>query len=844
MTSLTWPDGNTLKRLHQIIFETQLNPFGLATYKSGQTLNDFVGRQEELNRFKEEIKKVIQYKQSRAVRLEGPAGVGKSTLFNYLKESIEKERAGEKGSSIQYLLADIDIFSTYFVLPDQIIEFASIWKPLFEGLYAGFDRETGADISLPEYVAFHLIYRMFLRDPAGLQGLIWSKSPPPTNLHTVQLRDLIDPIRRGGSAAIPRLQAYFNEHKRELRDELTITIGGEKYELRRTDNTLINNLFRSIDEDDPDNYLEKVHTGAHDLFKNNDELVAYFNDLCRIYTCCAKKQPLFLIGIDEFAKSDLTARTEYYTQLGNLMIKLRNSLNNILFVFISTTEDWQNYDSVINANLGLAGQISGFMVAINLRSLTTDELIQVFRNRMTHFWQHYSADQPQLAPYFPFNDAVFEYVYLFHKRRLRESINFLGEMWANFHYKNHIPKMETIFEAMREIRQIAQTPLDPATIQRFEWEIIAKAFNHPTRFTTNGTRSAAIETGVEMAWKALAKGQFPEITNVENNNVIHTSSGKRRPDVYLTIHGNLGAEYRRHVEFQIKAYAPNAFVELKHIESSLELFNEQYTDFIYFLITGKGLHPDAEAKVKDLERQYPTRIRRPPLFDNQIEALYFLAMYNEVVGRPLGSQPQDEAIAKAMLERILKQRIEDFIMEIKGLAYRSPIGGSMSSQESPITPPTLLTPDKGAPSLLDQMIKQPPITPAFGDCSSSPNPPENPPNISSAAQATPVENKSTTKPPAAWLTIYPAFVQYRLELCALCLYLQEREGTNNQGKFTIATVEKNAIQPNASLDRKKFKLLVTKLKDEGYLIPEKSSLKLTKTGNALYAAIKSEKFSC
>jgi hypothetical protein len=833
--SLTWPDPNAINRLNKIIFETQQNPFGLASYNPSQPVNDFVGRQEQLTTFNEQIKIVIQYKKSRAVRLEGPAGVGKSTLFNYLKESIENERAGKKVSSIQYLLSNIDIFSTYFSLPDQILEFANIWKPMLEGLVAGFDKETGFDISLPEYVAYHFIYRMFVRDPTTLASIIWLKSPMPPNLGVIRLKEIIDPIQNNAHVIVPKLQAYFNDNKRELRNEFKAAFNGQTYELKRSDNSLITDLFRVLDEDDNEDYLEKIIKASPDLFRSSEDLINYFNDLTRIYACAARKQPLFLIGIDEFAKSDRTGQEDYFIQLGNLMVKLRNSLDNTLFVLISTSENWRDYDAVIKKKSDLDGQISGFMYGMALKSLETQELIQVFRNRMNRFWDDYASDRNAIAPYYPFSDAVFEYVYLYNRRQLRETINFLNGMWMQFHYNRSIPRLETMFEALREVRRQDKKPLDPKEMRRFEWEIINKAFNDPSRFNSNAKRSSAIEKGLENAWKCLMKGQFNEITNVQNNPTISTPTGKRRPDILITLLGALGAEYRRNFEFQVKAYAQNSEVELKHIESSLELFNEQHTDFIYFIITGKGLTPDAEAKVKQIEHECPARIRRPFLTEDQIDYLYLLALFEEVMGRSMERTLEDESFAKYVIEKIIGQRVEDFLKEVRSLAKREPL---VSIQEEPIIAPEPIIYEAAAEMSLASIspVKKGQMV-LDKDCIES-----NPPKSINESETTPPSQKSTDIPSAHWVDSYPGLAPFKFELCALGDYLKTREKTANRGKFTISTVEKNVISPNANLDKKKFKALVTKLQAEGHLTQQKTSFVLSKSGEALYNSLKADHF--
>ena len=107
------------------------------------------------------------------------------------------------------------------------------------------------------------------------------------------------------------------------------------------------------------------------------------------------------------------------------------------------------------------------------------------------------------------------------------------------------------------------------------------------------------------------------------------------------------------------------------IESSLELFEEQYTDFIYFIITGKGLDSRAEARVKELETKYPSRIRRPVLTERQENSLFLLALYEEITSEFLGSNSKIDLIfAKKLLSNIVGQDIDRFILKIKDLAYR------------------------------------------------------------------------------------------------------------------------------------------------------------------------------
>ena len=808
---LGWPSTRDCDRLNSIIFETNINPFGIASYNPNEPVTDFVGRREQLLQFKEQLQIVINNKISRSVKLNGPAGVGKSTLFNFLKESIEKERISTRPDS-EYILKDCDVFSTYFQIPDKISDFLDIWKPMLEGLRPGFEKEIGYDISLPEYITFQLIYRMFLNDREKLAEIIWKDTERPQRLHQVEIRDIIDPLFSQGTPAVLALQEYFSLKKRELRDIFKARIKGRTYEIKRVDNKNILNLFRVIDEDDNGDYLELILDANSNLFKTNDDLINYFNDLMRYYACSTKKQPILLIGIDEAAKADPQVYNQYYQNLGILFVKLRNTLNDILFVFISTTEDWAEFNNIIKRYSDLQSQLGEFMYEMPLTQLNVDELAQVFKNRMNRFWENYPSQRPLEAPYYPFSENLFEYIYRYKLRDLRKSIHFLKDMWIKFKYIRRIPKYETIFESLREVRKFDARGFNPNTFQRFEWNIIKNSFNDPTRFRSNSARSSEVEKGLEYAWKCFLHENPPTITRVDNNCNIITSSGSRRPDIYLEILGNLGAEFRRNFEFQVKAYDKGGSVALEHIKSSLELFREQFTDFIYFIITGKGLKPDAEAAIKGLEITYTNRIRRPILTEDQRDRLYLLALYKEITGKNLdGSLPTDLQIAKDLISFIIGQPVEDFLSGVKGLAYRQPITEA-------------------------EIISSPVIEP-------SPTSQTGLKSFSDSSEATEVtEEQFETR--VKWLVDYPNLKRYRFEASALCSYLKTREEGRYKFKFTITTVEKNVIMPNASLDKEIFRRLVKFMKEMGYIVPDKSSFKLTTMGEKFYLAVKADHYSC
>jgi len=859
--SPSWPSPRECDRLNNLIYESNLNPFGIAAYNPNEKVTDFVGRRGELRIMKDQIQIVINHQISRSVRLEGPGGVGKSTLFNYLKESIEEERLAEEPQT-DYILRDCDILSTYFQIPDKISEFSDIWKPMLEGLRPGFEKEIGIDISLPEYITFQFIYSFFKNDRENLAKIIWSEENRPKRLDQVELRDIVEPIFSKGKLIVSQIQDYYNAKKRELREQYKIEVRGKLYELKRIDNNIISDLFRVLDEDDPEDFLSLILDCNKNLFPTNDELIEYFNTLMRYYTCITGKQPILLIGIDEAVKADPQNRESYYSNLANLFVKLRNTLNNILFVFISTTEDWAQFEGFLNRYSDLQSQLGEYIYKMVLSQLKVEDMIQVFENRVNRFWENYSSDRNSAVRYYPFTDNLFEYAYRFNLRDLRESIHFLKNMWTQFKTTRFIPKLDTIFECLREVRKFSNQPFNPNTLKKFEWEIIRKAFNDPSRFQNNAERSSCVEKGLEYAWRCFLTESPPSITKVQNNCNITTTHGTRRPDIYLEINGNLGAEYRRNLEFQVKVYDNESSISLRKIESSLDLFEENYTDLLYFIITGNGLKPNAESKVRELESKYPHRIRRPILNEDQKNRLYLLALYQDITNDILGNNIyEDLPIAKDLLKFIIAQPIENLLLEVKRLPYRR-VNGYQSWDPAPTspTPPTQAStptvqssipptqPTQASTSTVQSSIPPTQPTQAFtppiqaSTPSTQPTQAFTPPIQASTPSTQPTSTTISTSP--EWLTKYSGFNIFKNEICALFLYLKTRESGTYRFKFTITTVEKNVIIPNASLSKALFKELVSKMYNEHYLQKEKTSYKLTESGETLYNTIKSENYHC
>ena len=814
--------GGDRVTIDEIIFTSHENPFGISHYDRNKKVTDFVGRKQEIFEYKEYIREVANRGSSIAVRLEGPAGVGKTTLFNYIKEYIENERTDTEGR-VEFLDETIDVLSSYFQVPGKLGSFRDIWSPFLEGLMGEIEAETSYDITFPEYVCYKLIYRMFELDRRQVGDLIWGNKQPPKELKYIGFLDIVDEIYNNASEYVEKFRVYFNKNKRNLRRNLKTTVNGLNYEITRRDTDSLLSLFYSLDEDRP--YTSNIIQGLSTAFSSDDTIINYFNLLTRWYTCATGKQLLVMIGIDEVAKYDEESQLsefEYFRKLGNLLVRLRDSLNNVIFTFISTTGDWMNFDEKLEKQTDLQNQFSAILKTIQLKQLEVHETIQVFSNRMARFWDNFEINRPVKNPDYPFSKDLFEYVYRFNSRDLRRSIITLDKAWKSIRFHREIPYVDNMFRAMAYIRELEQAPLNGMNIKKFEWKIVTSEFEKSHYNANNTVRSSAYELALENLFKTLQQKTYSQITKVRNNQTIKTEGGNRRPDIYVEIAGNLGTEYMRRIEFQVKAYKSGLITQNK-IKSSVDLFNEGYTDYLYFILIGNGFDSVAQYQIHNLQEEYPNRIITPELRPPQIQMLKFLVQYNEIFGWTMGEHIDiDLPIAENAFSLLFGQSSEEFFSLIKNLPMRKVIK---------------IFEEKDG-DLNDYFTKTEP-TPSEITRSEAPAPPETSPPDEISNNSEGIGDVDSVNGQSGWLSEYKYLVPYKYESCGLATYLSSRETGRNMGKFTIPTVLKNVIKLNSMYSESLFKDSVKVMENSGLLIKVKSSYQLTEKGWEWYNLVKS-----
>ena len=817
------------EKLDSIVYKSNFYPFGSSKYEEKDQLKDFVGREEEIEIFKQKIYEMLHSGSAKAIRLSGPPGVGKTTLFNFVKKYIEYWRRMAKDPKHQAEFAESHyspfdfeeciVFSAYFQRPSDKFSFKSIWHKMMDSLQAGFEKETGEAVNLPFYVAILIVSRLIEFKPDLVIETIYKKKEVQNPTEIKKLSSALISLGKKGTEA---LQKIFNDIKAEFREYVSNLFPNLNEKFTRGYNSLMENLFRCFDEDD--SYWEDMTEGK--TFSNEDDAIEYFSDLSKLIKILTGKNPIFLIGIDEFAKSDEADPAKDFQTMGNSLLRMRNELQLILFTLISTDQDWTNFDNSFEETNPLKGQLEGFWNTILLKSLKEEDVIKLCNNRMNLlFWRHHETERESMYPSYPFNDEVFRFLYKEHNKNLRETLKALNDFWVYIKAGNPIPTLVSEFDCLKHFvvqKKSKATYLSFKDLAKHHKEIIKKYYETLSEKQDNKTRSTKIEIVIEKAWIAL-KNEKKEISSVQHEpkcKILDDEKQYRKPDVLVNINGSLSTELRRSIEFQIKAYGPNSEVGLKEIDSSLVLLNQGYTDLLFFIITGKGLHPEAEAAVTQLEKEMPGRIRRNPLSKpDQLYALYYLAVFEDLNQKSIENVPEE---ARRLLETIMMIKIEDLIKEVIELPFREISNKAFSAtdqQDLGITPRSDL--------INIAETKSDPIL--------------SPPNDIK------IENSEIEMPPkqvkyADWVNDIPWCKDYSYELTQLFKYVHDRPNKYRQ-KFTTTTFLSH-MGTDTLFDRDRFTKLVKLLEENRIIVKVKSSYELTSTGSDLLKKMKQHNFEC
>ena len=455
------------EKLNEIVINSQINPFVSSSYENESELNRFVGREKEVELFKSILQASFDSKKAKAVRLSGPGGVGKTTLFCHIKKLLEDSSIQDDPSKRTFDISDTIILPAYFQRPVADFNFKNIWEPLMESLIATFESKTESGINLPFYVGAKIVLQMIEFNPEILK--IIYKNKEANNKRDIN--SVIKALNRFNEDDVKNLQEFYMDNAPEFREFVDKKFPQKQNPLSRNENSIIKELFRCFNE--RDSYYEDVNSGS--IFEDDDQVINYLNSLVRLIMLFTGKRVLFFIGIDEFADDDKKSDTKKdFDAMGRSLLRMRNRSDSIFFTLISTDGDWANFDKSLYEK-DLRSQLSSFWQIINLQNLSEKEVVDLFYKRMDHlFWRHYDGDRDLRFPAYPYNENVFKFLYKYLDKDLRETILLLKEQeWPSYKRTGKIPILETEMDCLKHF--VFEKQSTPLPFMRFT--ITIKKFN-------------------------------------------------------------------------------------------------------------------------------------------------------------------------------------------------------------------------------------------------------------------------------------------------------------------------------------------------------------------------------
>ena len=126
------------------------SPFAQISYSKDRRIEIFVGRQRELGEMRQWVQNVAETRSSKAIKLTGPGGSGKSTLFGYLKQQFFSGPA---------VYPELEVLIEYHIIvalidaPEGEPSFKAIWSAICDSL-------EGQELSFFNMIASQLFIKV------------------------------------------------------------------------------------------------------------------------------------------------------------------------------------------------------------------------------------------------------------------------------------------------------------------------------------------------------------------------------------------------------------------------------------------------------------------------------------------------------------------------------------------------------------------------------------------------------------------------------------------------------------------------------------------------------------
>ncbi|MBD3353112.1 MAG: hypothetical protein GF364_16645 [Candidatus Lokiarchaeota archaeon] len=667
----------------------KISPFTETSQVKGKEIRVFVGRENEKNTLMTAIQTVAISKHGSAIKITGPGGSGKSTLFGYIAQLIDNGNIFKQSRGLLDE-SNLELLAAFIDAPkDQDTSFRYFWTSIVDSFS---DSIHGLTAEFFEYFATKLILTCLKRlisisDRDTIISIM--QGPYPRFKEDIKDHNWEDLVR------IDRLiesgSIYYNfdqNHAKQIIERnirrlqrIVITLPDGTKRRFSYEKEYFDKLFDLFDDDAEKtiNALLCLKGSKVKFLPTDKSIMKLLNWVCNTWEWIHKKSICIVVGVDNLGYLTANANTDNntYNKFVQTLLQMRNDLNNFLFVIIGTNSDWDEVENFVKTKQDYKRQLSGFFSRkIDLNRLTKEEAVEALRGIMQNFWT-----QQKLSPtniYYPFSAGFFSYLYDYEVRDYRSMLNVLNGIWNWFKEKKKVKTFDKPFDYIRfirkkwAIREGKQYILQLRDLIPFEKKVLKDKWNKIDAVFKSNEKSNMVEVAMTAFIEVLRDNEVPRrIALVQQHATLqYFTKGKKQtrfPDVYVAVQNPGPLDENRAFEIQVKIHEPNQYVRLKEIEGSLGSLTHKKIDALVFLITGPGLEPRALTEIERLqvsERVFCVS----PLNSDQLDALLLMVYYRELIE----SDPPP-LLVKEIFSTIFGIDWEDLINRIGNMTAMSPL---------------------------------------------------------------------------------------------------------------------------------------------------------------------------
>lgn len=592
----------------------------------------FVDREPEKEKIRKILEGIAQTKKTTAIRISGAGGVGKTHFIRYLQFIVKTKSII---MDLDLNLKDIHFDCCIMDAPKakEFFNFHYIYTQIWEGL--------GREDFFEEFAA--LIIKKFLNilnDVATIQidsnlkkilGEDWRFWK---NFDYLKIRNKIEQLPFD----------KFSELKNVLEINFRQIFSYIKKEFpTRNIRKIFSNALSIIDILIPDfeKSMQTIEiwqlTNLDDSIlpsQKDEEALKKLKDLLEIYKWLYPNY-VWILGLD-----DLDHLDDPLIQQGlfDLLKFFRNHTQNFCIILTATIDQWDYFDDSIKGTdkkKQLAGIFSSELCYFDMDYLPDHEMLNWLGRIIKYWWEKFHIILPLDGQWYPFSRQAINFIINYdpNDKTPRSVGNRLLDLWNNLTNSflgSGKLYVESEFEAWKLFSKVDYTKLNPYTQNLLLTYRIKEKY---------GKFSGAIEEGLKNALEILRRSQefrLIEIVNIKRNKKFYCENFKsksktRKADVLVVLQEPGGADIAK-IEFQIKAGDPNREITYDELESSFDLLENNFIDFL-IILSFSDLNTSVKKRLERFSGRY--NITAANLSTEQQAYCVLLAYFDEIAGRKL-----------------------------------------------------------------------------------------------------------------------------------------------------------------------------------------------------------------